>query len=143
MSRGRGIWEKDLANCGVRRGAVVAKSATLAAAWLAAFASLRSEVAPAQHACDAIGEDGWKVIATDEITDVKDSDPYRVGDDWVIDRTTTRLPLCNYFNGAGNYSLRSYSLDPVDKQERVVLCRGVASGVTAPVAPYGGPCPPK
>ena len=71
-------------------------------------------------------------------TDVKDGAPYRAGGDWVVDRTTTLLPLCNYFNAVGNYSLRSYSLDPVQKTERVALCRGAA-----PVAPYAGPCPPK
>ena len=46
--------------------------------------------------------------------------------------------LCNYINAAGNYSLRSYSLSPEDKTERVMICRGNAA-----VAPYAGPCPPK
>ena len=125
------------------RGTILTKSVTLAVAWLAALALSGTQAALAQHACEAIGEEGWKVVATNEVTDVKDSAPYRVGGDWVIDRTTTLLPVCNYFNDAGNYSLRSYSLDPVDKKERVVLCHAAASSATAPVPPYAGPCPPK
>ena len=64
--------------------------------------------------------------------------PYQAGGDWLVDRTTTVLPLCNYINASGNYSLRSYSLSPEDKTERVAICRGSAA-----VAPYAGPCPPK
>ena len=56
----------------------------------------------------------------------------------LVDRTTTVLPMCNYINASGNYSLRSYSLSPEDKIERVMICRGNAA-----VAPYAGPCPPK
>jgi hypothetical protein len=48
------------------------------------------------------------------------------------------LPLCNYFSPVGSYSLKSYSLDPIEKSERVTLCHGAA-----PVAPYAGPCPPQ
>lgn len=89
----------------------------------------------AQHACDAAGEEGWTVAATVETVEVKDGAPFRAGDDWVVERTVTLLPLCNYFNAVGTYSLRSYSLDPRQQTERVVLCR---SGV--PVAPYAGAC---
>ena len=64
--------------------------------------------------------------------------PYQAGGDWLVDRTTTVLPMCNYINASGNYSLRSYSLSPEDKIERVMICRGNAA-----VAPYAGPCPPK
>ena len=124
------------------RGTILTKSAALAVAWLAALATQRSEAASAQHACDAIGEEGWKVVATTEIVDVRSSAPYRVGADWVVDRITTFLPLCNYFNHAGNYSLRSYALDPVDEKERIVLCHAAASGAAAPLPPYAGPCPP-
>ena len=77
------------------------------------------------------------MAATVETAQVRDGAPYRSGDDWVVDRTVTLLPLCNYFNAVGNYSLRSYSLDPTQRTERVVLCRG---GV--PVAPYAGKCLP-
>jgi hypothetical protein len=92
----------------------------------------------ADHSCDALGEPGWSTIASHEIVNVADGAPYRAGDDWLVDRTTTVLPLCNYINAAGNYSLRSYSLSPEDKTERVTICRGGAA-----VVPYAGPCPPK
>jgi hypothetical protein len=125
------------------RGTILTKSAAFAMTLLAALATARTEAASARHACDAIGEEGWKVVATSEIVDVRSSAPYRVGADWVVDRTTTLLPLCNYFNHAGNYSLRSYALDPVEEKERVVLCHAAASGAAAPVPPYAGPCPPQ
>jgi hypothetical protein len=51
--------------------------------------------------------------------------------------------MCNYFNAVGNYSLRSYSLDPYEKKERIAVCRGTEAGPSVPAAPYAGPCPPK
>ena len=83
------------------------------------------------------------MVATNEIAAVKDGAPYRAGGDWVLDRVTTVLPLCNYFTASGNYSLRSYALDPAENTERIVLCRGAAPEASIPVPPYGGPCPPK
>ena len=115
-----------------------AKWGALAAAWLAAAALGGATAARAQHACDAIGDEGWRVVASNETTDVKDGAPYQAGADWMVDRITTVLPLCNYFNAVGNYSLRSYALDPVERKERVVLCH---AGTAVP--PYVGPCPPK
>jgi hypothetical protein len=91
----------------------------------------------AQHACDA-AEEGYRVVPSVEIAGVEDGAPYRAGANWVLDRTTTRLPMCSYFTPVGSYSLRSYSLDPEKTMERVTLCRGDAA-----VAPYAGPCPPK
>jgi hypothetical protein len=114
-----------------------AKSFALALTCLAAV-SLWPVAAHAQHVCDAIGDEGWRVVASTEITGVQDGAPYPAGGDWLLDRATTLLPLCNYFNASGNYSLRSYALDPIKRIERVTLCR---SGVA--VAPYAGPCPPK
>jgi hypothetical protein len=99
---------------------------------------LAASPAWAQHPCDPVDDAGWRVMATSEVTGVKDGAPYQAGGDWVVDRITTLLPLCNYFNAIGNYSLRSYSLAPIEKTERVVICRGGAA-----VAPYGGACPPK
>jgi hypothetical protein len=90
------------------------------------------------HTCDAIGDEGWRAVATQEIASVKDGAPFDAGSDWVVERTTRLLPLCNYVNAVGNYSLRSYSLDPIEKTERVVICRA-----GAPVEPYRGPCPPR
>jgi hypothetical protein len=100
--------------------------------------TIAAAAAQAQHACDAIGEEGWHVVAPQETTEVRDGAPHQIGDDWFVDRTTTLLPLCNYFNAAGNYSLRSYSLDPIKTTQRVTLCR---AGKT--VAPYAGRCPPE
>jgi hypothetical protein len=76
-------------------------------------------------------------MASTEITDFNDGAPYRSGSDWLVERTTRFLPLCNYFSPVGSYSLKSYSLDPFTKTERVLLCRGAS-----PVDPYAGPCPP-
>ena len=105
--------------------------------WTLAWLMAVTVMAPAQHACDPVTDEGWRVVASVETGGVKDGAPYAVGGDWLVDRTTTLLPLCNYFNAAGAYSLRSYSLGPYDKTERVTLCRA-----GAPVAPYAGRCPP-
>lgn len=90
------------------------------------------------HVCDPLGDPGWSTVPTQEIVGVKEATPVRVGDDWFVERTTTVLPLCNYINAGGNYSLRSYSLSPEDNIERVAICKGGAA-----VAPYVGPCPPR
>ena len=94
----------------------------------------------AQHACDQIGDAGWKTVATVEPIAEVDSPPYRadpVGS-WYVDRTITVLPFCHYYNSLGNYSLRSYSLSPETRTERVEICRGGS----VPVAHYAGACPP-
>ena len=101
------------------------------------FAVLAASAARAEPVCDPAG-DGGRVMLSNEVTGVKDSAPYRSDVDWMIDRTTTLLPLCNYFSPVGSYSLKSYSLDPFTKTERVLLCHN-----TTPVAPYPGPCPPR
>jgi hypothetical protein len=92
----------------------------------------------ADHACDDLGEEGWSTLASHETVAVKDGAPYQAGADWFVTRTTAMLPLCNYINAAGNYSLRSYSLEPEEKTERVMICRGGTA-----VAPYAGSCPPR
>jgi|SRR6478672_3112061 hypothetical protein len=101
--------------------------------WAAGLSAAR-----AQQVCDAPSEEGWRVVLSNEVTGVKDGAPYRSGPDWMLDRTTTLLPLCSYFSPVGSYSLKSYSLDPFDKTERVLLCHDAS-----PVGPYAGPCPPK
>jgi hypothetical protein len=92
----------------------------------------------ALHSCDPADEEGWTVSATEEFTAVKDGAPYQAGADWFVDRVTTLLPMCNYFNAVGNYSLRSYSLDPHDQTERIAICHAGAA-----VKPYAGKCPPR
>ena len=101
--------------------------------WAAGLSAAR-----AQQVCDAPSEEGWRVVLSNEVTGVKDGAPYRSGPDWMLDRTTTLLPLCNYFSPVGSYSLKSYSLDPFDKTERVLLCHDAS-----PVGPYAGAGPPK
>jgi hypothetical protein len=121
------------------------ESVGLAGAWLASAVALVAPAATrAQHACDPIAEPGWRVLATNEIVGIADSAPYRAGEggDWLVDRTTTLLPLCNYFTPVGSYSLRSYSLDPTQKTERVAICRSGAHGTSVAIPPYAGPCPP-
>ena len=113
--------------------AVFALIASLFAASLSA--------ARAEPVCDAPTE-GGRVVLSMEVVGSKDSAPMRTGADWVVERTTTVLPLCNYFSPVGSYSLKSYSLDPENKTERVTICRAGPQGLTA-VAPYAGPCPPQ
>ena len=74
-----------------------------------------------------------RVMTNDDISKIVDT-----SDDWIVERTTTLLPLCSYFSPVGSYSLRSYSLDPEKKTERVMLCHGDLR-----VGSYTGPCPPK
>jgi hypothetical protein len=101
--------------------------------------------ARSDHTCDALGEEGWSTLATHETIGVADSAPYQIapGVDWFVDRTTTVLPLCNYINAVGNYSLRSYSLSPEERKERITICRAGPAGASVAVPPYKGPCPPK
>ena len=102
-------------------------------------------VCPAQadHRCDPIGEPGWRTVPSHEIVSEVDGAPYREGTGWFIDRTITVLPLCNYFDEIGNYSLRSYSLSPRATTEKIGICRSDAGGASIAIQPYRGPCPPR
>jgi hypothetical protein len=105
----------------------------------AVFALLASlSAARAEPVCDPPTEEGYRLVLSMEITGVTDGEPYQSGPDWIVERTTTVLPLCSYFTPVGSYSLRSYSLDPEKKTERVMLCHGDQR-----VGSYTGPCPPK
>ena len=97
---------------------------------------------PAMHKCDPVTDEGWTVVPERQVLGSTDGPPYQVGTDWFVDRTTTVLPFCNYFNSIGVFSLRSYSLDPVESEERIAICRG-GEPASMPVAPYAGPCPPR
>ena len=97
----------------------------------------------ADHRCDPIGEPGWQTVPSHEIVSQVDGAPYREGAGWFIDRTVTVLPLCNYFDEIGNYSLRSYSLSPRATTERIGICRSEAGGASVAIPPYAGPCPPR
>jgi hypothetical protein len=104
---------------------------------------LGARPALADHRCDPIGEPGWQTVPSHEIVSEANGAPYREGAGWFIDRTITVLPLCNYFDEIGNYSLRSYSLSPRATTERIGICRSDAGGASIAIHPYAGPCPPR
>ena len=94
---------------------------------------------------DPVADVGWSVMPSPETVGEADSAPYRAGaaGDWFVDRTTTLLPFCNYYNDLGIYSLRSYTLSPQVSIQRVAICKGSPTGGSVAVAPYAGPCPPR
>jgi hypothetical protein len=122
-------------------------AAPLNAAALAAFLiglACTPVSAAADHKCDPVSDPGWNVLPSDEVTGESDSAPYQdASGNWFVDRTTTVLPMCNYFDEIGNYSLRSYSLSPRMTTEKVSICRSSADGRSFPVPPYTGACPPR
>lgn len=107
-----------------------------------ALAAAASSADAAEHTCDPVTDEGWSVVPERELLSETDGAPYRAGADWYVDRVTTVLPFCHYFNSIGIYSMRSYSLDPVETTQRIAICRQTPAGGSAPVAPYPGPCPP-
>ncbi len=118
-----------------------ARMIAVAVAALTVSAISKAAVA-AEHKCDPVTDAGWSVVPEREVLNQTDGTPYQSGTDWLVDRVTTVLPFCHYFNSIGVYSMRSYSLDPVVTEERVVICRRNGSDSVA-VAPYAGPCPPR
>jgi len=114
----------------------------IAVALAAAPAAMGPSATAAEHKCDPVTDEGWSVVPERQTLGEVDGPPYRVGADWFVDRTTTVLPFCHYYNSIGVYSLRSYSLAPVETEERIAICRGDGQGVSVAVAPYTGPCPP-
>ena len=86
---------------------------------------------------DPVSDAGWSVVPSLEEIGTKDSAPYQANGDWFVDRTTTLLPFCNYYNEIGIYSMRSYTLMPQATTERIGICRGNTA-----VPPYAGSCPP-
>ena len=108
-----------------------------------AASALAPSALRADHRCDPVTDPGWRTVVAHELISQGDSAPYRDGANWFVDRTTTVLPFCHYFDDIGNYSLRSYSLSPRTSTERIAICQGTASGESVAVPPYAGPCPPK
>ena len=94
---------------------------------------------------DPISDAGWSVVPSLETIGRVDSAPFQTGasGDWYIDRTTTLLPFCNYYNEIGIYSMRSYTLSRQVTKERIGICKATPAGGSAAIAPYAGPCPPK
>jgi len=116
-------------------------------AMLALSAGFGADLARADHKCDPLSEAdvGWSVVPSHETISQVDQAPYQAGagGNWYVDRATTVLPFCNYYNAIGNYSMRSYSLSERVMTERIAICRGNAQGVSTPVEPYAGSCPPR
>jgi hypothetical protein len=126
-------------------------SAALAGAIAASFA-LAAPGAPAlaqpSFKCDPVdpvSDAGWSVVPSLETIGKVDGAPYPSGTngDWFVDRTTTLLPFCNYYNEIGIYSMRSYTLQRQVTKEQVQICKAAAGGASAAVEPYVGACPPK
>ena len=63
---------------------------------------------------------GWTVVAAEETISQVDGAPYQAGasGNWFVDRATTVLPFCHYYNAIGIYSMRSYSLAPRETMSR-------------------------
>jgi hypothetical protein len=103
--------------------------------------------AQADHKCDPvdpISDVGWSVVPSLETVGMTDSAPYQNGGngDWFIDRTTTVLPFCNYYNQIGIYSMRSYTLAPQVTQQQIKICARTDAVSSVAVPPYAGTCPP-
>jgi hypothetical protein len=123
-------------------------SAVLAAAGIVLAAASGPGFAQTNPKCDPVdpvSDVGWSVVPSLETVGKADGAPYRAGaaGDWFIDRATTLLPFCNYYNEIGIYSMRSYTLAPQVIKEQVQICKGAPGGASTAVAPYGGPCPPR
>jgi hypothetical protein len=110
-----------------------------------ALAAASAGYARADHPCDPVEDAGWKVVPSHETVDQKDGAPYQEGTsgNWFIDRTTTVLPYCSYFDELGIYSMRSYSLSPESSKQTVAICRSTPAGGTEAIPPYAGACPPR
>ncbi len=125
---------------------VSVSSIVLATAALVATAIVFDpSAARSDHICDPVSDAGWTVVPAHETLGRTDSSPYQAGasGDWFVDRTTTVLPFCHYYNSIGVYSMRSYSLAPRTTMERISICRSGAPGGSVAVSPYAGPCPPR
>jgi hypothetical protein len=104
--------------------------------------------AQANHKCDPVdpvSDVGWSVVPSLETVGAVEGAPYQAGasGNWFVERTTTLVPFCNYYNEIGIYSMRSYTLAPEVTKERIRICERTAAGGSGAVAPYPGPCPPK
>ena len=120
----------------------------MAMALVATAATGGPGAAQATHKCDPVdpvSDVGWSVVPSVETVGEEDSAPYRAGagGDWFVDRTSTLLPFCNYYNEIGIYSLRSYTLSPQATTQRIAICTATPAGGSVAIAPYAGSCPPR
>jgi len=107
--------------------------------------ALSAGAAWADHACDPVTDPGWSVVPSHETVSETDGAPFPEGaaGNWFVMRTTRYIPFCNYYNELGIYSMRSYTLSPRTREDRVGICRATAQGGSVAVAPYAGACPPR
>jgi hypothetical protein len=119
-------------------------------AWIFTVAAIAVSIlgagaARADHTCDPVTDAGWSVVPSHETVSEADSAPFPEGaaGNWFVTRTTQYIPFCNYYNELGIYSMRSYTLAPRAREDRVGICRATAQGGSLAVAPYTGPCPPR
>jgi hypothetical protein len=121
------------------------KTVVIVVAAVLAATAMQSTAIAADHICDPVTDRGWSVVPDRQVVSREDGTPYQAGasGNWFVDRVTTVLPFCNYYNSIGIYSMRSYSLDPEVTEERIAVCTRTADGGSAAVPPYTGPCPPK
>ena len=122
--------------------------AAIAVATVVVVIAAGTTSASADHRCDPLdpaADVGWTVVPSHEAVAEVDSAPLQAGagGNWYVNRTTTIVPFCNYYNELGIYSMRSYTLAPVVKEARISICQAGAQGASVPVPPYAGRCPPR
>ena len=84
---------------GMRRGMRQVRFSSAIFALLAGVSAARAE-----PVCDAPTEEGYRVELSMEITGVTEGEPYRSGPDWIVERTTTVLPLRSNCTPVGSYT---------------------------------------
>ena len=88
---------------------------------------------------------GWTIHEDHRIVKQVDGAPYEQGGrgNWFINRETTTQPMCSVFDDLGQYSLRSYMLQPVVTKTQVKICQATANGGSARFMPLDAkPKPP-
>src|SRR5258707_5682324 len=63
--------------------------------------AISKAAAAAEHKCDPVTDAGWSVVPEREVLSQTDGAPYQSGTDWLVERVTTGLPFCHYFNSIG------------------------------------------
>src|ERR1700676_30916 len=122
-----------------KRASAIVRAVAALAAMAAAGAPAVAQSNPKCDPLDPVFDVGWSVVPSLETVGKVDGAPYQAGTggDWFVNRTTTLLPVCNYYNEIGIYSMRSYTLSRQVAEERVQICKGTPAG-SAAVAPYAG-----
>jgi hypothetical protein len=129
----------------VKPSSAIAFAAAASVALAGCGASALAQTNPKCDPLDPVSDAGWSVVPSLETVGKADGRPYQAGagGDWFIDRSTTLLPFCNYYNEIGIYSMRSYTLSRQVTKEQIQICKAAPGGASTAIAPYAGPCPPK